>query len=41
MNYTSPAVENSTPITRPFVLGTQYSTPTWTEQSEGKETDPA
>jgi hypothetical protein len=40
MTYTSPAIEGHEPITQPFVLGTEYFTPTWTEQSDGKETDP-
>jgi hypothetical protein len=37
MNYTSPAVEGREPITEPFVLGVEYSTPTWTDHADERD----
>jgi hypothetical protein len=39
MNYSPPSVASRQPIDEPFVLGTNYATPTWTDQSDERTQD--
>jgi hypothetical protein len=41
MNYSPPSVASRQPIAEALVLGATYGSPTWTDQAEADDQEPA